>query len=77
LLNKAPVVVANQAKSAGKPVYAIVGVNEFEGFAIFEKIVPLADPETLADYTMLHARELVLAKAKGLAESLADLSPIR
>jgi glycerate 2-kinase len=72
LQNKAPFVLTKQAKEAGKPVYAIVGINEFSNQTIFEKVFPLVSPSVYKKEALENTEKLVYKKANELAMMLIE-----
>jgi glycerate kinase len=70
LCNKAPFAVAKRAKKYGKPVYAIVGSNEYPGQTIFKKVLPLSNQNTSLENAIKNAAILVHQRADKLADLL-------
>jgi glycerate 2-kinase len=76
LHNKAPYSVASQAMKHGKPVYAIVGINDFTEQILFEKVYSLVDSNNSMDYAIQNTEKLVYKKAKELAKMLIETKSI-
>jgi polygalacturonase len=68
--NKAPYALAILAKKSGKPVYAIVGINETIAQDCFNGVYSLVNNNTIHSYAMSHAGDLVYERAADLAEEL-------
>ncbi|MBN1821745.1 MAG: glycerate kinase [Prolixibacteraceae bacterium] len=70
LKDKAPFAVAQMAKKYNKPVFAIVGQNEFSETGLFKKILSLTNSGVSISDAMANAEKLVLLKARDLANYL-------
>jgi glycerate 2-kinase len=74
LQDKAPYVVACRANNAGKPVYAIAGVNDFPDQTVFEKVLPLVSAKIKTEEAIKNVEKLVCEKANELAKILSRQS---
>jgi glycerate kinase len=72
LRNKAPYSVAVRAMKHGKPVYAIVGIDEFPRQAIFRKVFPLVSFHICQKEAIENTEKLVREKAMELAKILLE-----
>lgn len=70
--DKAPWVVAQKAKKAGKPVYAIVGINDSPSDTIFAEIFSLAETGIPIGESLSRAKELVYIKSVELALKISS-----
>jgi len=72
LNNKAPYAVALRAKKFQKPVYAIVGINDFPEQKIFKELFPLVNSEISIEEAINNTEKLVFDQAKKLANKLVE-----
>jgi glycerate 2-kinase len=69
---KAPVVLAEKAKAAGKPVIAVCGTFERRAIGTFDEIIPVCIPPVTLHESMKHAGELVESATRQFGARLIE-----